>query len=445
MSSIARVLLEMGCTVSGSDVVDSSRGQVLRAAGAIVHTGHSADLVEGAARVVVSAAVPGDNVEVAAAHRLGIPVVSRAEMLGEIMNQKAGIAISGTHGKTTTSSMVATILVEGGYDPTCVLGDEVDAVPGGGRFGRGEFVVVEADEAYGSFLELWPKVAVVLNIDDDHLDHYRSPAAIDDAFLTFLSHIPGDGLAVLCADNARVMAVEKHVRCRKLLYGLSTGDLVPENPVPAGRGHRFGVLHRGKRLGHLELGVPGRHNIANALASVAVGVDLGVPFEVIQRGLARFRGARRRQEVVGEAGDVIVLDDYAHHPTEIRATLAALGEGYGRRLVVVFQPQRFTRTKLLFDEFARSFSSADVVVITEIYHRGTGEMPIPGVSGEKLAEAIRTHEGPGGPVVEFISGLPDIVPWLLSEVRPGDLVVTMGAGDIDSVARELVKRMRDDW
>lgn len=445
MSSIARVLLEMGCQVSGSDVTDSPRAQALRAAGADVHIGHSADLVEGASRIVVSAAVPRDNVEVLAAERLGIPTQSRAEVLGELMNSKLGIAISGTHGKTTTSSMVATILLQAGLDPTCILGEEVDAVPGGGRFGRSDIVVAEADEAYGSFLKLRPRIAVVTNIDDDHLDHYGSSAAIDDAFLEFLSHVPEDGLAVLSADNARVMAVEKHVKCRKVLYGLSSGDLSCAGPVPAGQGHRFGVVCRGQHLGHLELRVPGRHNIANALASVAVGLELGVPFEVMRRGLAGFRGARRRQEVVGQVGGVTVVDDYAHHPTEIRTTLAALKESYGGRLVAVFQPQRFTRTKLLFDEFARSFSLADVVVITEIYHRGTGEEPIPGVSGERLAEAIRVHEGPAGPRVEFISTLPEIVPWLLSEVRPGDLVVTMGAGDVDSVARELVKRMRDDW
>jgi len=445
MSSIARVLLQMGCQVSGSDVADSPRVRALRAAGADVRIGHSADLVEGASRIVVSAAVPRDNVEVLAAERLGIPTQSRAEVLGALMNSKLGIAISGTHGKTTTSSMVATILVQAGLDPTCILGEEVDAVPGGGRFGRSDIVVAEADEAYGSFLKLWPRIAVVTNIDDDHLDHYGSSAAIDDAFLKFLSHVPEDGLAVLSADNARVMAVEKHVKCRKVLYGLSSGDLLCAGPVPAGQGHRFGVVYRGQHLGHLELRVPGRHNIANALASVAVGLELGVPFEVMRRGLAGFRGARRRQEVVGEVGGVTVVDDYAHHPTEIRTTLAALKESYGGRLVAVFQPQRFTRTKLLFDEFARSFSRADVVVITEIYHRGTGEEPIPGVSGERLAEAIRVHEGPAGPRVEFISTLSEIVPWLLSEVRPGDLVVTMGAGDVDSVARELVKRMRDDW
>ncbi|MGE5586842.1 MAG: UDP-N-acetylmuramate--L-alanine ligase [Clostridia bacterium] len=444
MSSIARVLLEMGCKVSGSDATDSPRARALRSAGADVHIGHSAALVEGASRVVVSAAVPQDNAEVLAAKHLGIPIQSRAETLAELVNPGLGIAVSGTHGKTTTSSMVATILLEAGLDPTCILGEEVDAVPGGGRSGRSDIVVAEADEAYGSFLKLWPRIAVVTNIDDDHLDYYGTSDAIDRAFLEFLSHVPEDGLAVLSVDDARVMAVEKRVRCRKTLYGLSAGELSCEDPVPAGRGHRFGVVHRGQRLGHLELGVPGRHNIANALASVAVGLELGVPFEVMRRGLAGFRGARRRQEIVGKVGGVIVVDDYAHHPTEIRTTLGALKESHGGRLVAVFQPQRFTRTKFLFDEFARSFSSADVVVVTEIYHRGTGEEPIPGVSGERLAEAIRANEGPAGPKVEFISTLPEIVPWLLSEVRPGDLVVTMGAGDVDSVAREFVKRMRND-
>jgi UDP-N-acetylmuramate--alanine ligase len=339
--------------------------------------------------------------------------------------------------------MIATILIEAGLDPTCILGEEVDAVPGGGRFGRSNIVVAEADEAYGSFLKLWPKIAVVTNIDDDHLDHYGTSDAIDRAFLEFLSHVPEDGLAVLSADDGRVMAVEKRLRCRKTLYGLRAGELSCADPVPVGRGHRFGVIHRGRRLGHLELEVPGRHNIANALASVAVGLELGVPFEAIMRGLARFKGARRRQEIVGKVGGVTVVDDYAHHPTEIRTTLEALRESHSGRLIAVFQPQRFTRTKFLFDEFARCFSSADIVIITEIYHRGTGEEPIPGVSGERLAEAVRAREGPAGRLVEFVGTLPEIVSWLLSEVRPGDLVVTMGAGDVDSVARELVRRMRN--
>lgn len=442
MSSIAKVLLEMGFAVSGSDVSDSPRLRALGALGARVQVGHSASSVEGAGLVVVSAAVPRDNVEVSHARKLDIPTVTRADMLAKLMNDRFGIAVTGTHGKTTTSSMVATVLIAGGLDPTAILGEEVDTVPGGGRHGKSEFVVAEADEAFGSFLKLWPKIAVVTNIDNDHLDYYGSPDAITRAFLSFLTHLPENGLAVLAADDARVMSIEKEVRCRKTLYGITSGELVAERPAISGLGYSFDVVLCGTRLGRLELAVPGRHNISNALASVAVGMELGVPFEVMRRALSVFRGARRRSEILGEVGGVLVMDDYAHHPTEIKATLTALKETTGRRIIAVFQPQRFTRTKLLFDEFARAFLAADVVVITEIFHQGTGEDPIPDVSGEKLAQAVEAYQDRQ---VTFIADLGDIAPWLLSVVQPGDLVVTMGAGNINTVAQELVQRMRDDW
>lgn len=442
MSSLAKVLLEMGLVVSGSDASDSPRLRALGALGARVRVGHSTSSVEGAELVVVSAAVPQDNVEVSHARKLGIPTVTRADMLAEFMNDRFGIAITGTHGKTTTSSMVATVLIAGGLDPTVILGEEADAVPGGGRHGKSEFVVAEADEAYGSFLKLWPKIAVVTNIDDDHLDYYGSPDAITGAFLSFLSHLPENGLAVLSADDARVMSIAKEVRCRKTLYGITSGELVATRPAISGRGYSFEVALRGTQLGRLELAVPGRHNISNALASVAVGVELGVPFEAMRHALSVFEGARRRSEVLGEVGGVLVMDDYAHHPTEIKTTLTALKESTGRRLIAVFQPQRYTRTKFLFDEFARAFFAADVVVITEIFNRGTGEDPIPGVSGEKLARAVEAYQDRQ---VTFIADIGDIAPWLLSILRPGDLVVTMGAGNINAVAQELVQRMRDDW
>jgi|CZCA01.1.fsa_nt_gi UDP-N-acetylmuramate--alanine ligase len=442
MSSIAKVLLEMGCSVSGSDILPSPRLQYLRQLGAGVHVGHDASNVSGASIAVVSAAVPPDNIEVATANLRGIPVLTRAEILGELVEAKFGIAVTGTHGKTTTSSMIGLVMIEAGLDPTIILGEEAQEVPMGGRCGQGEVIVVEADEAYGSFLKIKPRIAVVTNIDDDHLDYYKTSESIDRAFATFLSGIDDRDLAVLFADDPRVMALERHLRCRRLLFGVENGDLLAHDPVVKNAGCKFQVTFKETPLGSVELVVPGKHNICNALASIAVGLELGIPFHTIKDSLGRFTGARRRLEFIGEVQDILVLDDYAHHPAEIEATISALKETRNRRLVVVFQPQRFTRTQLLFDRFVKAFSCADLVVITDIYHRGTGEQPIPGVTAEGLAEEIKKHSNPR---TIFIRNIDEIARELIGLVERGDIVVTMGAGNIDSVARELVQRMRDEW
>ncbi|NLB74145.1 MAG: UDP-N-acetylmuramate--L-alanine ligase [Firmicutes bacterium] len=442
MSSMAKVLLEMGYSVSGSDISPSSRLQCLHSLGASVCVGHDPTNVAGASVAVVSAAIPRDNVEIAAAKQSGIPVVTRAEALGKLVGSKFGIAVTGTHGKTTTSSMIGLMTIEAGLDPTIILGEEAEHVPMGGRYGQGELIVVEADEAYGSFLEIKPRIAVVTNIDDDHLDYYKNSDSINEAFATFLKGVDDHDLAVLFADDRRVMQVAKGRRCRKLLFGFDNGDLKARNPVIRSQGYEFLAVLNETPLGSVELLVPGRHNICNALASIAVGLELGIPFHKIKSGLGKFRGARRRLEFIGEVQNILVLDDYAHHPLEIEATISALKETYKRRLVVVFQPQRFTRTKLLFDRFVKAFSSADIIVITDIYHRGTGEQPLPGVTGEGLAEEIKKNSNPG---TIFVKNLDEIARTLTCLVKPDDVVVTMGAGNIDSVAREFVQRMRDEW
>ncbi len=442
MSSIAKVLLEMGCFVSGSDISPSPRLQYLHRLGARVSVGHDPCNVAGASIVVVSSAVPPDNIEVKIARQSGIPVMTRAEILGKLVESKFGIAVTGTHGKTTTSSMIGVMMIEAGLDPTVILGEETELVPMGGRCGQGDHIVVEADEAYGSFLKLKPKIGVVTNIDDDHLDYYKNSDSINNAFTLFLHGIDSNDLAVLFADDPRIMSIEKTLECRRLLFGLKNGDLRADNLVSRSAGFAFQVVFRETLLGSVELVVPGRHNICNALASIAVGLELGIPFGKIKASLSKFTGARRRLEFIGEVQNILVLDDYAHHPTEIEATISALKETRNGRLVVVFQPQRFTRTQLLFDRFVKAFSLADLVVITDIYHRGTGEQPIPGVTGERLAEEIRKHSNPQ---TIFIKNTDEIAGKLTDLVKSGDIVVTMGAGNIDSVARELVQRMRDEW
>jgi UDP-N-acetylmuramate--alanine ligase len=442
MSSIAKVLLEMGCSVSGSDISPSLRLEYLHSLGASVYVGHDPSNVAGASIAVVSAAIPPDNVEITTAIQNGIPVVTRAEILGKLVASKFGIAVTGTHGKTTTSSMIGVMMIEAGLDPTIILGEEAEHVPMGGRYGQSEVIVVEADEAYGSFLKIKPRIAVVTNIDDDHLDYYKNSDSINKAFATFLQGIDDRDLAILFADDPRVMQMEKGLRCRKLLFGFENGDLLAHNLVVRSRGYEFQVILDKTPLGNVELVVPGRHNICNALASIAVGLELGIPFQKIKASLGKFRGARRRLELIGEVQNILVLDDYAHHPLEIEATISALKETHKRRLVVVFQPQRFTRTQLLFDRFVKAFAGADIVVITDIYHRGTGEEPLPGVTGEGLAEAIKKNSNPR---TIFVKNTDEIARTLTGLVKSDDIVVTMGAGNIDSVAREFVQRMRDGW
>jgi len=437
MSGLAEVILTLGYRVTGSDARRGEALERLERLGAKVFVGHSASHVEGAHVVVYSSAVPRDNPELQAARQRSIPVIPRAEMLAELMRVKQGIAIAGTHGKTTTTSMVGAVLAEAGFDPTLVVGGRVSALGANARLGQGEFLVAEADESDGSFLKLTPTIAVVTTIDAEHLDYYRDLAHIRDAFLAFINQVPFYGAAVLCADQAEIQALLPRVEKRVVTYGLARpADLLAASVRLRELHTRFEVLHRGDSLGELHLQVPGLHNVANALAATAVGLDLEVPFGVIQKALSAFSGVQRRFQVKGEVAGVLVVDDYGHHPAEIRATLAAARAGFGRRRVVVFQPHRYTRTRHLHADFLAAFDDADVLVVIDIYP--AGEPPIPGVHARTLAEGIAAG---GGREVRYVNDRTEVVEFLLRTVRPGDLVLTLGAGDVGGIADQLLRRL----
>ena len=435
MSGIAEVLLNLGYVVSGSDLASSPVTGRLESLGARVHVGHRADLVAGADAVVVSSAVGEDNVEVVEARRLKIPVIPRAEMLAELMRLKYGVAVAGAHGKTTTTAMIAEVLTRGGLDPTVVIGGRVGSLKSGAKLGRGEIMVAEADESDGTFLKMKPTLAVVTNIDREHLDHYRDLDEIREAFAQFLGRVPFYGAAVLCLDEPDVRLILAGVDRKVITYGLDpAADVRGSELVIEGRASAFVAHHHTARLGEVRLRFPGRHLVYNALAAIAVGLEFDVPFATIAEALGEFRGVDRRMQWRGEVGGCTVLDDYGHHPTEIRATLAAVREGFARRTVVAFQPHRFTRTRALLEEFGAAFADADVVIVTEIY--AAGEAPLPGVDGALVAEALRRH---GHPAVSHEPSLRRLAGRLREAMRPGDVVLTLGAGDVWKVGEELVR------
>jgi UDP-N-acetylmuramate--alanine ligase len=438
MSGIAEILLNLGYTVSGSDVKRTDTVERLEQLGAKVFVGHQAANVEDAHVVVYSSAVSRDNVEVQTARQRQVPTIARAEMLAELMRLKYGIAVAGTHGKTTTTSMVGAVLAEGRYDPTIVVGGRITSLGSNARLGQGEFLVAEADESDGSFLRLAPTIAVVTTIDAEHLDHYGSLEAIRDAFLTFIVKVPFYGAAVLCLDQPNIQMLLPRIDRRVVTYGLESGaDLVARRLSLAGLTSRFEVHHRGALLGECTLQIPGRHNVLNALAAVAVGLDLEIPFVTIQRALAGFAGVQRRFQIRGTAAGVTVVDDYGHHPAEIRATLAAAKAGFDRRIVTVFQPHRYTRTLRLKQEFLTAFNQADVLVVMDIY--AAGEAPIPGVSAADLAEGIRAH---GHRNVAYLgSERARVVDHVCEISRPGDLVLTLGAGDVSQLGPDILRRL----
>jgi UDP-N-acetylmuramate--alanine ligase len=436
MSGIARLLLAAGVGVSGSDLKDSPGLAALRAAGATVFVGHRAEHVGRPDAVVASAAIPPGNPELRAARDAGIPVWSRAQVLAGLMRGRRGVAVAGTHGKTTTTSMVAVMLSRLGLDPTFVVGGELNESGSGARSGRGELFVAEADESDGSFLLLRPEVAVVTNVEEDHLDHYRDREDIERAFATFASRAR---TVVACWDDPGVRRALGALRPGPVRFGREEGAdvrVVEERPLP-GRGSRAVVEVGGRRV-PLELAVPGSHNVLNAAAALAVGTVLGVELEAAARALASFTGVRRRFERKGEEDGVVVVDDYAHHPTEVAATLRVAREATSRRVVAVFQPHRYTRTRAMWRELGRSLREADLVVVTDVY--GAGETPIPGVTGKLVVEAL-AEEVPGRRAVYLPRRL-DVGPFLAGEVRPGDLVLTLGAGDITMVGDELLELLR---
>jgi UDP-N-acetylmuramate--alanine ligase len=439
MSGIAEVLLNLGYRVSGSDQKASPVTERLVEQGARVFLGHAPSHVEGAHVVVTSTAVRPDNPEVDEAKRSSIPVIPRAEMLAELMRMKYGVAVAGSHGKTTTTSMVALVLDRGGLDPTVVLGGRLGVLGSGARLGKGEYMVAEADESDRSFLKLSPTLAVVTNIDREHLDTYRDLEDLQDTFVGFVNKVPFYGGAILCLDDPPLQDILPRVERHFVTYGLSAQAQVSARHLVLGpEKTTLEVLEAGTPLGSLTLTVPGAHNVQNALAACAVGLELGIAFPKIREALEGFRGVDRRFQVRGEAGGVTVVDDYGHHPTEIKATLDALRtRAAGRRTLVLFQPHRYSRTSLLWDDFCRAFHQADVLLVTDIYP--AGEEPVPGVTSEELAFSIAER---GHRQAAYAGDLREAADRLFAEAREGDYVLTLGAGSVWTAGEELLRRRR---
>lgn len=442
MSAIARVMLEMGYEVSGSDVVRQELTEKLAAGGARIYIGHEAEHVRGADLVVYSTAASADNVERQAAEQLRIPTLHRAQMLARLLNARTGIAVAGAHGKTTTSSMIALVMETVGLDPTYIIGGEIVNVGTNAKAGKSDFVVAEADESDGSFLQYTPAVGVVLNIEADHLENYDGDFnKLKDAYVSYLGNVRPDGCAVVCADDDNVReVVAKANSPRVITYGVTSegADYTATNIELGDRCSSFVVRKGGVELGAVTLSVPGRHNVYNALATIIVCLEAGASFEAIAMAIREFRGAKRRFQVLGEVKDMLVIDDYAHHPTEIEATIQA-AKSTGKRIVAVFQPQRYTRTYFLLDAFSRAFSDADEVIITDIYSPA-GEQRIEGVSSKRLVELIAANSNPN---VRYVPTKEEVRDLLASEIKPNDLVLTMGAGDIWKTAYELAKLLRE--
>ncbi len=436
MSGLAEVLLNMGYAVSGSDLRATEVTDRLVGLGGRVFPGHAASNVEGAQVVVYSSAVQPDNPELVAARSAGVPVIARADMLAELMRMKYGIAVGGSHGKTTTTSMVGAVLERGGMDPTIVVGGRLRAVGANAQLGHGRFMVAEADESDGSFLRLAPAITVVTNIDREHLDHYADLAEVRQAFVYFANRVPFYGVSVLCADDANVRGILPEVTKRTVLYGTGPDAEVRGVDVElSGHGSRFGVVAGGRELGTVTLQVPGRHNVLNALAAVAVGLELEIGFGHVAEGLGAFHGVGRRFETRGDANGVRVVDDYGHHPTEVAATLAAARQ-LGGRVLVIFQPHRYTRTAALREEFGRCFADADRAWVLDVY--AAGEAPIEGVSGRTVADSAR-EQGAGH--VEYAGSGAAAAEAAAREARPGDVVITLGAGDVWKLADQVLARL----
>ncbi len=436
MSGIAEVLLNLGYRVSGSDLKASPLTERLARLGGRIVIGHAAENVQDAHVVVISSAVRPDNVEVLEAKRRQVPVIPRAEMLAELMRLKYSIAVAGAHGKTTTTSMLATVLDGAGLDPTVVIGGRLSTFGSNARLGKGELIVAEADESDRSFLKLSPTIAVVTNIDREHMDQYSDLDDIKDTFVAFVNKVPFYGAAVLCLDDENVRSLIPRLERRVITYGTShQAEFTASKITLDGFNSRFIAKQGGRELGPVRLRVPGQHNVLNALAAIAVVTDLGVGFESAAAALAGFPGADRRFQIKGERDGILVVDDYGHHPTEIRATLAAARAHNGRRIIVVFQPHRYTRTLHLFEEFCHAFFDADVLILTEIYP--AGEEPIEGVSAEKLAEKIKQY---GHREVAFCHSFGEIAEALQKIARPGDLILTLGAGDVWKVGEKFLSR-----
>ena len=429
MSGIAEVLLNLGYSVSGSDMSDSAVVKHLRSLGATVAVGHAAENLGDVQVLVKSTAIADDNPEVVEARRRNIAIIPRAEMLAELMRLRQGVAIAGTHGKTTTTSFTASIFDAAGLDPTVIIGGRLNAYGTNAHLGHGDYLIAEADESDGSFLCLLPIINVVTNVDADHLDHYGTREAIDDAFVAFMNSVPFYGMNVVCGDDPGVRALLPRVKRPVMTYGFAADNALRAVPLESGAVSRFSVWQNGEELGEVRLPQPGRHNILNALGAIGAALSADIAFADCARGLGAFGGVGRRFEYKGERDGVTVIDDYGHHPAEIAATLATARQVFpGRRLVVAFQPHRFSRTQAHFGEFCKVFDTVDQVLLTEIY--AASEKPIPGVSGESLAQGMRqVSETP----VAYYRTIPGLAAALPEYLRPGDVLLTLGAGTITRV------------
>lgn len=441
MSGIASILLDLGYEVSGSDLKDSSLLRLLEKKGATVFVGHDASNLDHPNEVVITSAIPPTNVELVKAKEQGIPIVKRAQMIARLMELKKGIAIAGTHGKTTTTSMVSLILDKGGFNPTILVGGELTDIGGNAKLGGGEYLVTEADESDGSFLYYQPLISVVTNIEPDHMDYYGTEENLQNTFAEFLRKVPQNGAKIVCWDDPVVRALADPTEANLITYGTRADSTIRIADVifaPAYTDIR--VQYRGKELGTVRLRVPGMHNVLNAMAALGVGLALGMEFEQVSRYLSEFRGVHRRFEIKGYVNEITVVDDYGHHPTEIKATLQAAKQRGRGRTVCVFQPHRYSRTLHLKKEFSQSFSDADVIILTGIY--AASEIPIPGVDGKSLAELTERYEH--RPVTYFptLEGIPE---HLAAIAQPGDLVLTLGAGDVYKVGERLVEILEHSY
>ena len=436
MSGIAELLINLGYTVSGSDLKLSSITRRLADKGATIFKGHSKKQVAGAHVLVTSSAISDENPEVIQAKALGIPIIPRAAMLAELMRIKYAIAVSGAHGKTSTTAMIAQILNTGGLDPTVIIGGLLMGLDTNALHGQGEFIVAEADESDGSFLQYTPAIAAVTNIDLEHLDFYTDIEDIKNKFVQFINSVPFYGVAIVCLDNEHIQDILPRITVRHTTFGLSAQADLQAGQIRFENGRsRFTVRRENRELGEIVLNLAGQHNILNALAGIATGLELKLSFEVIKQALEEIKGVRRRLEIKGEKKQILVMDDYGHHPTEITATLNAVRESFpGRRLVVVFQPHRYTRTQALFNEFSRSFYQSDVLILVPIY--AASESPIPGVDSRLLCQGIQSH---GHKDVSFAPDFTQALSMVTHKLTPNDLVLTLGAGDIHTLGEQLME------
>ncbi len=437
MCGIAEVVLNLGFKVTGSDISESETIERLRNMGAKISIGHKADNVKSADVLVYSSAISPDNPEILYAKKLEIPTIPRAEMLAELMRLKRGIAIAGTHGKTTTTSLVGSIFDSAKLNPTVVIGGKFFNIKSNAKLGKGRFLICEADESDGSLLKLSPEFSIVTNIDDDHLDHYGNLANLKDTFQKFINNIPFYGFAVLCKDNENLVSVFPYIYKRIVTYGIDNkADYTAKHIRQTADGIQFTVLKENQIIGEIKLPLYGRHNVLNALAAIALSYEIGINFKNIKKGLQEFKGVERRLELKGKVNGIKVIDDYGHHPTEIKATLESINKGKGR-LIVIFQPHRYTRTKILHNEFRDAFLKTDYLFITEIYP--AGEKPIRGVSARLIYNSVKRSRQKN---VKYVPAKEDAIDEVIKIARQGDIILTLGAGDIKNIAPIIIKKLK---